>query len=128
MTNPTVLVAITDLFFLSKIRTALESQGCVVRVAAQSKQILKEAVDHKLSLLIIDLGLSTEDPALLIQQLRRIPDIHNLPVLCYASHTQVQSWEERLKDKMTKVVSNSYISSNINNIVEILNLFKHKIT
>ena len=123
MRNFTVLVAITDLFFLSKIRTALEAQGCVVRVAAQSQQIIKEAVDHKLSLLIIDLGLSTEDPALLIQQLRQIPDLHNLPVLCYTSHTQVPSWEERLKDKMTKVVPNSNISSNINNVVGLMNLF-----
>jgi len=123
MTNPTVLVTITDLFFMSKIRTALETQGCVVRVATQSKQIIKEAIEQKPSLLIIDLGLSTENPVVLIQELRRIPDLHNLPVLCYTNHTQVQSWEEKLKDKMTKVVSNSYFSSNINNIVGLLRLF-----
>jgi len=123
MTNPTVLVAVTDLFFLSKIRTALETQGCVVRVATQSKQIIKESIDQKPSLLILDLGLSTEDPALLIQELRRIPDLGKLPVLCYTNHTQVQDWEEKLKDKMTKVVPNSYISSNINNLVGVLGLF-----
>jgi DNA-binding response OmpR family regulator len=123
MTNPTVIVAITDLFFLSKIRTALETQGCVVRVAAQSKQIIKEGIDQKPLLLILDLGLSTEDPALLIQELRRIPDLQNLPVLCYTNHMQVQSWEEKLKDKMIKVVPNSYISSNIHNLVGLINLF-----
>ena len=122
MTNPTVLVAITDLFFLSKIRTALEAQGCVVRIATQLKQIIKDSIDQKPSLLILDLGLSTEDPALLIQELRRIPDLRKLPVLCYTNHTQVQSWEEKLKDEMTKVVPNSYISSNINNLVGLLNL------
>jgi len=123
MTNSTVLVAITDLFFLSKIQTALEHQGCAVRVATQSMQIIKVAIDQKPSLLILDLGLSTEDPVLLLQELRRIPDLHNLPVLCYTNHTQVSSWEEKLKDKMTKVVPNSYISSNINNIVGLKNLF-----
>jgi PleD family two-component response regulator len=123
MTNPTVLVTITDLFFMSKIRTALETQGCIVRVATQSKEIIKEAIDQKPSLLILDIGLSTEDPVLLVQELRRIPDLHNLPVLCYTNHTKVQSWEGKLKDKMTKVVPNSYISSNINNIVGLINLF-----
>lgn len=124
MTNTTVLVAITDLFFLSKIQTALESQGGAVRVVTQSKQILKEAIDQKPSLLILDLGLSTVDPVLLIQELRRIPDLHNLPVLGYTNHTQVQNWEEKLKDNMTKVVPNSYISSHIDNFVGLLNIFK----
>ncbi|MBI3597134.1 MAG: response regulator [Nitrospirae bacterium] len=124
MTNTTVLVTITDLFFLSKIQTALENQGCAVRVTTQSQQILKEALDQKPSLLILDLGLSTVDPLLLIQELRRIPDLHNLPVLCYTNHTQVQNWEEKLKDNMTKVVPNSYISSHTDNLVGLLNLFK----
>jgi DNA-binding response OmpR family regulator len=109
---------------MSKIRTALETQGCVVRVATQSKQTIKEAIDQKPSLLILELGLSTEDPVLLIQELRRIPDLQNLPVLCYTNHTQVQSWEDKLKDKMTRVVPNSYISSNINNIVGLISLFR----
>jgi DNA-binding response OmpR family regulator len=123
MTNPTVLVAITDLFFMSKIRTALESQGCVVWVALISKQIIKEAIDKKPSLLILDLGLSNEDPALLIQELRGIPDLHNLPVLCFTNHTRVKSWKEKIKDKVTKVVSNSFISSNINDIVGLITIF-----
>jgi PleD family two-component response regulator len=124
MTNRTILIAITDLFFLSKVRTALENQGCTVRVATQSQHILKEALDQKPSLIVLDLGLSTLDPVHLIQELRGIPELHNLPVLGYTNHVQVPNWEEKLKDKTTKVVPNSYISSNITNIVGILDLFK----
>jgi DNA-binding response OmpR family regulator len=121
VSTPAVLVAIADLFFLSKIKTALEAQGCTVRIATQAQPLLKEAVNLKPSLMILDLGLSTADPVLLIQELRRTHELNSLPVLCYTNHTQVQKWEEKLKDNMTKVVSNSYISSNINRIIYLTN-------
>jgi DNA-binding NtrC family response regulator len=128
MTNPTILVAIDDLFFLSKITTALKAQGCTVRVATQIQPILKEAADQKPSLMILDLGIATLDPAQLLQEVRRIPQLIDLPVLCYTNHTQVPSWEEKIKDNAVKVVPNSYISSNISNIVGLISLFNHKNT
>lgn len=126
MPNPTVLVAITDLFFLSKINTSLKDQGCTVRVATQAQPLLKDAVDQKPSLMILDLGIDTMDPVHLIQEVRRIPQLKDLPVLCYTNHTQVPSWEEKIKDHAIRVVPNSYISSNIGNIVGLIGLFNHK--
>ncbi|MBI3995629.1 MAG: hypothetical protein HY349_06610 [Nitrospirae bacterium] len=126
MTNPTILVAIADLFFLSKIKTALETQGCTVRVAVQVQAILKEAVDQKPSLMILDLGIATLDPAQLLQEVRRIPQLIDLAVLCYTNHTQVPNWEEKIKDNAVIVVPNSYISSNIGSVVGLMDLFKHK--
>ncbi|MEK6684402.1 MAG: response regulator [Nitrospirota bacterium] len=123
MSNPAILVAIADLFFLSKITTALEAQGCTVRVAVQVQQVTKEAVDQTPSLVILDLGIATMDPVHLIQEVRRIPQLKNLPILCYTNHTQVPEWDEKLRDNYIKVVPNSYISSNISNIVGIINLF-----
>ncbi|MBI3811534.1 MAG: response regulator [Nitrospirae bacterium] len=126
MTNPTILVAIDDLFFLSKITTALKAQGCTARVATQLQAILKDAVDQKPSLVILDLGIGTLDPAQLIQEVRRLPQLIDLPVLCYTNHTQVPSWEEKLKDTAVKVVPNSYISSNICSVVGLISLFISK--
>ena len=123
MTNSTVLIAVSDLFFLSKIKSALEAQGCMVRVATQVQPFLKEAVEQKPSLIIIDLGIATMDPVHLIQEIRRNPQLMDLPVLCYTNHTQVPDWEEKLKDKITKVVPNSYISSKINDVVGLKTLF-----
>lgn len=126
MTNPTILIAITDLFFLSKIKTALEAQGCTVRVATQAQPLLKDAVDQKPSLMILDLGIATMDPVHLIQEVRRIPQLRDLPVLCYTNHTQVPSWEEKIKDNTVRVVPNSYLSSNIGNVVGLILPFNHK--
>ena len=126
MTNPTILVAITDLFFMSKITTALKAQGCTVRVATQVQPLLKEAVDQKPSLMILDLGIASLDPAHLIQEVRRIPQLKDLPVLCYTNHTQVPSWEVKLKDNAIKVVPNSFLSSNISNIVGLLSMLNNK--
>jgi len=125
MTNPTILVAISDLFFLSKIKTALEAQGCTVRVAAQVQAILKEALDQKPSLMILDLGIATLGAVQLIREIRRTDQLKDLPVLCYTNHTQVPDWEEKLKDDSVKVVPNSFISSKISNIVGLIDLFSH---
>lgn len=123
MIHPTVLVAVTDLFFLAKIRTALEAQGCIVRVATEAKQIINESISNKPAIVILDLGLSSINPIVFIKELREIPDLKKIPVLGYTNHLQVPDWEDRLKDDKTKVVPNSYISSNINRIVELIELF-----
>jgi DNA-binding response OmpR family regulator len=124
MSHSTILLAIADLFFLSKIKTALEAQGCTVRVATQVQPILKEAVDQAVSLIILDLGISTLDPVQLVQEIRRTEPLGNLPVLCYINHTQVPAWEEKLKDNRVKVVPNSFVSSSIGNIVGLTGMFK----
>jgi CheY-like chemotaxis protein len=124
MSHLNVLIAIDDLFFLSKIKTALESQGCTVRVASQSPSLLKMASEQVPSLLILDLGLSNSDPPAFLDALRATTGLSRLPVLCYTNHTRVPEWEERLKDKNVKVVPNSYISSGITNILGLLELFK----
>jgi CheY-like chemotaxis protein len=123
MNHPIVLIAINDLFFMSKIKTALEAQGCLVLVATQPKQILKVAQDQNPTMIIFDLGMSTIDTAGLIEEIRRVPKLKDLPVLCYTNHVQVPTWEASLKDGRTKVVANSYISSNINSIVGLISLF-----
>jgi DNA-binding NtrC family response regulator len=124
MAHSTILLAIADLFFLSKIKTALEAQGCTVRVATQVQPILKEAADQTVSLIILDLAISTLDPVQLVHEIRRTESLGNLPVLCYINHTQVPSWEEKLKNNLVKVVPNSFISSNIANIVGLTGMFK----
>jgi len=119
-----ILVAIDDLFFLSKIKTALESQGCTVRVASQSSSLLKMAQEQVPSLLILDLGLAALDAPVFLDALRGTAGLSRIPVLGYTNHTRVPDWEERLKDKNVKVVPNSYISGSINNMMGLLSLFK----
>jgi len=118
-----ILIAVGDLFFMSKLKTALESQGCAVRVASQASLILKMALGEKPALLILDLGLAGLDPVAIIRELRESPGLVELPVLGYTNHTQVPFWEQKLTSKNVKVVPNSYISSNISNIVGVMDLF-----
>jgi CheY-like chemotaxis protein len=124
MPQLSVLIAIDDLFFLSKIKTALESQGCIVRIASQSPSLLKMALEQVPSLVILDLGLSTLDPPAFLDTLRATAGLSRLPVLCYTNHTRVPEWEKRLKDNNVKVVPNSYISSGITDVMGLLELFK----
>lgn len=126
MMNLTILVAVSDLFFLTKIKTALELQGCRVRVATQVQSLLQEAVDQKPSLIILDLGLPMLDPAMLLRELRQASLSYDLPVVAYTHHSQVAQWQERLKDKLLKVVPNSYISDKIKDIAELIRHVKQQ--
>ena len=123
MTNHTVLVGISDLLFLSKVRGGLEAQGCNVRVATKIPTLIEEGLAHKPSLLIFDLGLESLDPALLLKELRQNEALRDLPVLGFTNHVQIPKWEDQLKDPRLKVVSNGFISGRISDMVGLLDLF-----
>lgn len=123
MSPTVVLIAISDLFFLSKIKTALEAQGCGVHVATKIPAILQKALSQNPSLLILDMGLSTLDPVELLDEIRKTPTLERLPVLGYTNHTKLSKWQKNSSDKFLKVVPNSHISGNISNVVGLLDLF-----
>ena len=122
MTTPTIWIIVSDLFFLSKLRTSLEAQGCAVKVSPNPEALLA-APQANPDLMILDLGLGGTPPAEHIKKLRESGHL-NLPVLAYTNHARIPQWTEKIKDARTKVVSNSYISENIKNVVGLIDLFK----
>ncbi len=115
-----ILLAVSDLFFLTKIRTSLESQGLEVIVATREEEVLAKAEAKRPALIILDLGLSSLNPVGLVNRLRQFPSLRDLPVLGFTHHAQIDTWEKDLQGIKVKVVPNSFISSNIKDIVGII--------
>lgn len=123
MNNTDILLVVSDLFFLSKLTTALEAQHCSVQGATQIPAILQKAQTHKPALLILDLGISPLDPTELIAQIRLKPGLEDLLIMGYTNHTKISAWEDKLPNRSLKVVPNSYISDNIGDVVGLLSVF-----
>lgn len=123
MEKPLILAAVSDLFFMSKIRSALETQGYNVRFERGPEEILKSAAGTKPVLLVLDLGLASAGWEDFFPRLREVEGMESLPVLGFTNHTQVPYWEGRLKDRRLKVVANSLFSLKIWHIVDLLSIF-----
>jgi two-component system KDP operon response regulator KdpE len=70
------------------VRQALEADGCAVREAGTMEQGLNEAIRHKPSLIILDLGLPDGDG---VEFVRRLRSWSNIPVLVLSARSAEQS-------------------------------------
>ena len=121
MTPPTVWLVVSDLFFLSKLRTSLVAQGCTVKVTPNPEDLLKASLAGN-DLIILDLGLPGMPPAEIIRKLRESGP-KDIPVLAFTNHARIPLMTETINDANTKVVSNSFVSDNISNVVGLISKF-----
>ena len=70
------------------VRQALEADGCAVREAGTMEQGVNEAIRHKPSLIILDLGLPDGDG---VEFVRRLRSWSNIPVLVLSARSAEQS-------------------------------------
>jgi two-component system KDP operon response regulator KdpE len=70
------------------VRQALEADGCAVCEAGTMEQGLNEAIRHKPSLIILDLGLPDGDG---VEFVRRLRSWSNIPVLVLSARSAEQS-------------------------------------
>src|SRR5262245_18350177 len=79
-----VVALVTDLLFVTKIRSTAQAVGVPVRMVRSTADLLDGAGEARLAL--IDLNASWVDPVEAIRQLRAMP--HPPRILGYLSHVQ----------------------------------------
>ncbi len=121
-----IILSVADLFFVSKLKTALENQKCSVRLAPHETEIQEALKIDPPNLLILDLENTQHDPRAIIQSIREGDRSKELPILAFTNHTILLEWEEKLKDQKTVVVSNNFISTYISDVVGLKLLFDKK--
>lgn len=120
----TVILSVADLFFISKLKTALENQNCTVRLAPNATKILTAVEEGLPSLVILDLENDQHDPIGIVQTIRDVEKLKDLPILAYTNHMKIIEWEKKIKGNQTIVVSNSYISAHISDFSGLKMLFE----
>jgi PleD family two-component response regulator len=116
--NKTILVAVNDIFFYTKVRDALTPQGYRLEKARTQQDIAEKAEAIGPAAVLLDMNDRTIDAFQALQTLRTDPRFHAIPVLAYANHEEVDTWNRARALGVTKIVSRNEFSARTRELVE----------
>lgn len=86
--SKSVLVAVDDLFFVSKITETAKHLGIPLVFARSQDEVIARALTEKPALLIVDLNSTRCHPVETILQIKEDADLRHIPVVGFLSHVQ----------------------------------------
>ena len=114
----TVLVAVTDIFFYTKVRDALLPNGYTLeRARSQDDIALKASTIHPAAV-ILNMNDETLNAFQALETLRTDPQFEKLPILAFANHEEVETWNRAKSMGVTKIVSRNEFSMRTRDLLE----------
>lgn len=113
----TVIAAVDDMLFISKIRAVAEHLGVDVRFARNADALLASARENKPNLIIVDLHAQKIDPLALATALKSDPELHAIELLGFFSHVQTDLMREANMAGYDRVMPRSAFSNDLANIL-----------
>jgi len=114
----TVLVAVTDIFFYTKVRDALLSTGYKLERARSQEEIAGKASAVHPSAVILNMNDDTLNAFRALETLKSDPKFRTIPILAFANHEEVETWNQAKSMGVTKIVSRNEFSSRTKDLVE----------
>lgn len=114
----TILVAITDIFFYTKVRDALLPHGYRLEKARAQQDILEKTSATNPAAVLLDMNDRIIDAFQALETLKADPRFNSLPVLAYANHEEVDTWNKARALGVTKIVSRNEMSARMRELVE----------
>jgi len=114
----TILAAVTDLFFYTKVRDALRQPEYQLEKARTQQDIVDKAVSVSPSVIIFNMNDLTLDAFQALEQLKADPRLKDIPTLAFANHEEVDTWNRARALGVTKVVSRNEFSARTRELVE----------
>lgn len=112
-----ILALTPDLFFSTRIRSALERAGHGVRIVEEAEEAADAAEEMNPDLVILDIGAA--GVWAWEEILRELQAAHpSLPVLAYGSHMNVEATRQAQALGAARVVAKSEFVNNMLNLVE----------
>lgn len=116
--SKTVLVAITDLFFYTKVRDALRQPEYRLEKARVQQDIVDKALSAHPGVIIFNMNDLTLNAFQALEQLKADPQLKDIPTLAFANHEEVDTWNRAKALGVTKVVSRNEFSARTRELVE----------
>jgi PleD family two-component response regulator len=116
--SSTILVAVTDIFFYTKVRDALRPQGYTLERLRNQEEVAEKAASVTPAALILNMNDLGVDAFTVLETLRGNPALRSLPILAFANHEEVDTWRRAKELGVTKVVSRNEFSSRTKDLVE----------
>ncbi|HMS85008.1 MAG TPA: histidine kinase [Nitrospira sp.] len=114
----TILVAVTDLFFYTKVRDALRQPDYQLEKARVQQDIIDKALAGSPSAIIFNMNDLTLDALQALEQLKADPQLKHIPTLAFANHEEVETWNRARALGVTKVVSRNEFSARTRELVD----------
>lgn len=116
--STTILVAVTDIFFYTKVRDALRPQGYTLDRIRTQDEVAEKTASATPAALILNMNDLTLDAFKALETLRTNPALRSLPILAFANHEEVDTWRRAKELGVTKVVSRNEFSARMRELVE----------
>lgn len=114
----TILVAVTDIFFYTKVRDALLPHGYALERARSQDDIgLKASTAHPAAV-ILNMNDETLNAFQALETLRADPQSIDVPIIAFANHEEVDTWNRARSMGVTKIVSRNEFSARTRGLVE----------
>jgi DNA-binding NarL/FixJ family response regulator len=109
----TVIAAVDDMLFISKIRATAQHVGVDVRFPRNLDSLLENAREDKPNLIIVDLQAQRIDPIRLATVLKSDPDLKGIELLGFFSHVQTELMREATEAGYDRVMPRSVFTRDL---------------
>ncbi|GJL60345.1 MAG: hypothetical protein NPIRA03_32020 [Nitrospirales bacterium] len=107
----TILVAVSDIFFYTKIRDAFLPQGYKLERLRTGDDWQTKALASQPMGIIINMNDDRLNAFDIVKSLRTLPQANSLPILAFANHEEVQTWKLAKDLGIQKIVSRNEFSA-----------------
>ncbi len=114
----TILVAVTDIFFYTKVRDALLPRGYKLERARSQADVAEKASASQPAAVIFNMNDQTVDAFRALETLKADPGLKAIPTLAFANHEEVDTWNRAKALGVTKIVSRNEFSARTKDLVE----------
>ena len=114
----TVLVGVTDIFFYTKVRDALMAKGYKIERARTQQDIAEKASATIPSAFILNMNDETLNAFQALETLKADAGLKTIPILAFANHEEVDTFNQARALGVTKIVSRNEFSARLKDLVE----------
>ena len=113
-----ILVAVNDIFFYAKLRDVLRAGGYTIERARTQDEVAAKSQALRPAALVLNMNDPGLDGLQALAQLKANDQLPSLPVLAFANHEEVETWQRAKELGVTKIVSRNEFSSRTRELVE----------
>ena len=110
-TTKTLLIAVTDIFFYTKIRDAFRPQGYTLTRIRNVEDWLTNVDNQAPQAIIANMNDDRLDVPNLLKTIKAQPKIQDVPILAFANHEEVGTWKLAKELGINKIVSRNEFSA-----------------
>lgn len=114
----TILVAVTDIFFYTKVRDALRSGEFRLERARSQQDIAGISSSGPPAAVILNMNDDVLNAFQALETLKANARTKTIPILAFANHEEVDTWNRAKSLGVTKIVSRNEFSARTKDLVE----------